>query len=144
MSDLEKSSFRFVNFIVRESHIVLNSQGEFQINVNFNPKGYIFKALNQFHLELAVTITEQSERFHVNLVSIGVFEFDEGADLEAYKSSFFTLNAPAIIYPYIRAYVSTLTTQSGVFNVTLPTYNLTALADSLKKSIVEIIPDLSR
>lgn len=141
MSELEKSSFRFVNFIVRESHIVLNSQGEFQVNVNFTPKGYILKSLNQFHLELSVSITEQSERFHVNLVSIGVFEFDEGADLEAYKSSFFTLNAPAIMYPYIRAYVSTLTTQSGVFNVTLPTYNLTALAESLKQNITEIEPE---
>lgn len=143
MSELEKSSFRFVNFIVRESHFVLNSQGEYQINVNFTPKGYIFQSLNQFHLELPVSITEESDRFHVQLVSIGIFEFDEGADLEAYKSTFFTLNAPAIMYPYIRAYVSTLTTQSGVFNVTLPTYNLTALAESLLQNITEIEPDSS-
>lgn len=138
MSEIAKSSFRFINFVVKESHIIQNSQGEFQIEVNFIPKGYILKALNQFHLELSVTIKEKSDKFNIQLTAIGYFEFDEGADLEAYKNVYFTTNAPAIIYPYIRAYVSTLTTQAGVFNVLLPTYNLTPLTDLLKANTIEI------
>ena len=51
------------------------------------------------------------------------------------KSPFIEINAPAIAFPYIRAYISNLTTQSGLFTVTLPTFNLTNLGSNLKDNI---------
>lgn len=133
-----KVQFRFINFIVKESNFVLNEQGEFNINVDFDPKGYIFKSLNQFHLELNVKVKEKSNRFNVKIKSIAIFEFDGEADLEQYINTYFILNAPSIAFPYIRAYISNLTTQSGLFTITLPTFNLTALGDILKKNIKEM------
>ena len=144
MSEVAKSSFRFINFFIKESHIIQNSQGEFQIDINFAPKGYILKALNQFHLEMSVTIKEKTDKFNIQITAVGYFEFDEGANIEAYKSKYFTTNAPAILYPYIRAYVSTLTSQAGVFNVLLPTYNLTPLADILTANTIEIDQDVAQ
>ena len=138
VNDIVETKFKFLNFIVKESHIVLNEQGEFNISVNFTPKGYIFTTLNQFHLELIVEVKEASNKFLININAVAIFEFDPGANLEQYKSSFFILNAPAIAFPYIRAYISNLTTQSGLFTVTLPTYNLSGLGETLKQNIQEM------
>lgn len=135
MSEIQEVKFRFINFLVRESHIVIKEQGEHKIAVNFTAKGFIFKNLNQFHLELEVDIKEESERFYVHLNTISVFEFPEETTPEQYKSSFFTLNAPAIAFPYIRAYITNLTAQSSLFTITLPTYNLTAMGEQLKENI---------
>lgn len=135
MSEIQEVKFRFINFLVRESHIVIKEQGEPKIAVNFTANGYVFKSLNQFHLELVVDITEETEKFHIHLNTISVFEFPEDTKPEEYTSNYFTLNAPAIAFPYIRAYISNLTAQSGLFTITLPTYNLTAMGEKLKENI---------
>jgi len=135
MTEISKATFRFVNFFVRESHIILNDTGEFKIDVNLTPKGTVLKSLNQFHLELAVNIKEATGKFEISILSVAIFEFEENADLEQYMSSWFTINAPAIAFPYIRAYISNLTAQSGPFTVTLPTFNLSAIGTELKANI---------
>lgn len=135
MTDISKTTFKFVNFFVRESHIRLSDPGEFKIDVNIIPKGVVLKSLNQFHLELAVNIKEASDKFEISIISVAIFEFDQNADIDQYIGSLFTTNAPAIAFPYIRAYISNLTTQSGLFTVTLPTFNLSALGDKLKANI---------
>lgn len=135
MTDISKSTFKFVNFFIRESHIRLSEGGEFKIETNITPKGVVLKSLNQFHLELAVSIKEASDKFDISIIAVAIFEFDENADIEQYKSTLFTVNAPAIAFPYIRAYISNLTAQSGLFTVTLPTFNLSAMGEKLKQSI---------
>lgn len=138
MSEAKEISFKFVNFLVKESHIVLNEHGEFKISVDFNPKGYILKSLNQFHLELNIEVKEESDRFNIKLSTIAVFEFDSEIDIDKYSSSLFIVNAPAIAFPYLRAYITNLTAQSGLFTITLPTFNLSGLAENLRKNIVII------
>lgn len=59
----------------------------------------------------------------IKVVVIGLFEFDRDVD-EKLKSTFFNSSAPAILFPYVRAYVTTLTGLSGVNPVILPTLNL--------------------
>jgi len=135
MSEVKEISFKFINFLVKESHIILNEQGEFKISVDFKPIGYIFKSLNQFHLELNIEVKEESNKFNIKLSTIAVFEFDSEIDIEKYSSSLFIVNAPAIAFPYLRAYITNLTAQSGLFTITLPTFNLTGLAEDLKKNI---------
>ena len=93
--------------------------------------------MNQFHLELNVDVQEETGKFNLSVKAISIFEFDPAANLEEYKSSLFVVNAPAIAFPYVRAYIANLTAQSGLFTVTLPTFNLTSLADDLKKNISE-------
>lgn len=46
----------------------------------------------------------------------------------------FYKNAPAIIFPYVRAYVSSLTVLSGIDAVNIPTMNLTSIAEDLKEN----------
>ena len=132
------AKFRLLNFVVKESHFVLNEQNEHKITISFDPKGYVFKSLNQFHLEMGVEVMEETNKFNILLNTIGVFEFETAEGFEQLRDDYFVKNAPAIIFPYIRAYISTLTTQSGLFTIQLPTLNLSQLAERLKSNIEEL------
>ena len=47
---------------------------------------------------------------------------------------FFYANSIAIIFPYIRAFISTLTLQANFVPIVLPTLNLTPLRQQLKSN----------
>lgn len=134
----QPAKIQFINFLVNESHIVFKEPGEQKISVGFLPSGVIFKELNQFHLELSVNIQDETDKFYINLKTTSVFEYPEDADLEAYKNSYFITNAPAIVFPYLRAYISSLTALSGMPTLTLPTLNLSEMGERLKESIQSV------
>lgn len=68
----------------------------------------------------------EDENFDLELESIFHFTTDENIT-EEFKESYFTkINAPAIAYPYLRAYISNLTLQSNGDPVILPTINFVA------------------
>ena len=60
---------------------------------------------------------------HIEVHAEGYFEFEQDIT-EVEKGIFFKTSAPAILFPYIRAYISTLSSLSGVAPVILPTLNL--------------------
>ena len=49
--------------------------------------------------------------------------------------NFICINAPAIIFPYIRAYVSTLTSLSGIPTIIMPTINMESVGRQLREKI---------
>ena len=59
----------------------------------------------------------------IELKSEGYFEFEKNITDDERKV-FFNMSAPAILFPYIRAYISALTSLSGINPVILPTLNL--------------------
>jgi len=132
-----EASIQFINFLVKESHLLFKEPGNQKISIGFTAKGYIFKDINQFHLQLGVDIVEEEEKFEIHLETESIFEYPKDADLESYKNSLFIANAPAIVFPYLRAYITNLTALSGIPVLTIPTFNLSNLGESLKDNIVE-------
>lgn len=131
------SSFQFENFIINKSLFELgNNSGVSDLSIGFRPSGKLDMVNQMFTLELAVFISDSSEAFKVEIESLGFFKFNniEKEDL----SSFLYFNAPAILFPYIRAYISSLTTLSGIKPIMLPTLNLSNLKDDLEQNIVEM------
>lgn len=133
-----EAKIQFLNFFVNESHIIFKEAGQFKIAIEFAPKGLILKSLNQFNLELKVNIKDENGKFEINLITLSVFEYSKDADLEKFKDSYFTSNAPAIVFPYLRAYIASLTALSGMPTLNLPTLNLSTIGDALKGNIVEV------
>ncbi|RYY07263.1 MAG: protein export chaperone secb [Sphingobacteriaceae bacterium] len=132
-----EASIQFINFLVKESHLSFKEPGKQKIAVTFSAKGYIFKEISQFHLQLEVTINEEEGKFEIHLETESIFEYPKNANLEFYKNSLFIVNAPAIVFPYLRAYITNLTALSGIPVLTIPTFNLSNLGESLKNNIVE-------
>lgn len=132
---VETSSIQFINTFVKESHIVFKRPGNYKIDINFEPKGVIIKSLNQFILLIKVNIRDLENDFYIEISTESTFTYPENADIEEYKNSLFVNNAPAIVFPYIRAYISSLTALSGLPVLTLPTLILTEVGKNLSENI---------
>ncbi len=132
------SKFQFKGFKIIRSLIERNEKkASKKISLMFVPKGIIKKKENKFQLHLEVKIEDENKSFNIEIKAIADYYFD--SDLEnKVLDNFFFINAPAILFPYIRAYISTLTNLSGFEPINLPTLNLTALGDDLKQNTSEI------
>ncbi|MEA3495293.1 MAG: protein-export chaperone SecB [Bacteroidota bacterium] len=137
---MKKSDFQFDSFIVTKSLFELNHNLDFlDLNINFKPTGKLDKTNNKFNLILGVKINDTSNNLNIDVEFIGYFKYTNLDDSNI--KNFLYQNAPAILFPYIRAYISTLTTLSGINPIVLPTLNLVHLKDDLLNNIEEV--DLS-
>jgi preprotein translocase subunit SecB len=122
----QEAQFRFIDFRVMKSIYQIDAQkfkqgGKLDVSFKFPSElDYVQEQPISFPMEVLIENEEKSLRIQVGI--IGVFESD--VDITKEKS-FIEVNAPAIIFPYIRAYVSNLTSMSGIQPILLPTYNMT-------------------
>jgi len=125
MKKLE-AQFRFIDFRVMKSIYQIDAQkfkqgGKLDVSFKFPTElDYTHDNLISFPMEVLIENEEKTLRIQVGI--LGIFESD--VDITKEKS-FIEVNAPAIIFPYIRAYVSNLTSMSGIQPILLPTYNMT-------------------
>lgn len=130
--ETKKSAFKFNGYLVKHSEINLSEHipdGE-ELRIDIAPSGV--KKGKDFTLTLKIRLHDSQGMLDVNAEVLGYYTFKDDVDeIPAY----FTTNAPAILFPYVRAYVSLLTSLSGKGTINLPTLNLSGLADELKKNI---------
>ena len=131
----EESSFQFEGFFISKSSFQLNKDSENpELSVDFSPSGRLDMNSGIFHLNMGVIISDPSEIVKIEIEATGIFKFDNFQEEEL--KPYLYQNAPAILFPYIRAYISSLTTLSGIQPIVLPTFNLSDLKDELEKNIV--------
>ena len=127
------SKFKFNNFVVLESHFLIVERGDYEFSFKFKPSGKVYPSLGQFELYLDLQVREKNNLLKINVKTTSYFSYEEEGSLT--ENKFFTTNAPAIVYPYIRAYIATLSAQSGIGTITMPAMNLSPLGDILKNNI---------
>jgi preprotein translocase subunit SecB len=133
-----KLSFHGVDIM----NVNYNSQKQYNnqemIDFSVSPKVfYPEDEKKQFKILMDVNL-KCKEHFELTLVAIGHFELDVEIE-EPQKKVFVNLNAPAIMFPYVRSFITTLTSNLG--NVTvpiiLPTQFFNGEMEELKPSVVE-------
>lgn len=87
---------------------------------------------NIFFSEILVDIKEQETNTSLQVLGFGDFEILGEAPPNVYEN-FTEISAPSIIYPYIRAFISNMTLQSGMNPIVLPTVNFALLLEKQKK-----------
>lgn len=102
------------------------------IDPSFNVEGVYYERRKEYHLNFAFKAASEEEQELVSVFCEAVYEF---VHIEKYEDipSYFFANAIAILFPYIRAFVSTLTLQANYGPLVLPTMNLSSLAGVLKE-----------
>lgn len=143
MDETKKSGFQFVGFQIIKSHIEKNGFDKVgdDLDLEFIPRGEKDDIKNVFSLFLKVNISNADKTFVVNIEAVGFFNYSIEVE-DKILSNYFYVNAPAILFPYVRAYISTLTTLSGFETITLPTINITFLGNSLKENTIVIHTDI--
>lgn len=133
------SQFQFLGYKILKSSIELeeNISESSGLEIGFKTSGAVNKKDLTFNLNLTVIIKNSENSLNIEINSIGNFKFEPVDDIDDISGFFYT-NASAILFPYIRAYIGTLTNLSGLKAINLPTLNLTNLAEDLKQNTVII------
>ncbi|TYQ00420.1 preprotein translocase subunit SecB [Tenacibaculum adriaticum] len=132
MTETKKASFTLKKFAV-PNFSYNESKENPELNLSFDVSGEYQKADGIFNLILDFKGNNGDN--NQNVISakvVGIFKFSEVIDLKEIPEYFYT-NAIAIIFPYLRSFVSTLTLQANTGVIILETLNLTGLKNVLKE-----------
>lgn len=108
-----------------------------KLSVTIIPNGMFDLTTYRYNLSLLCVLFVKETKFEVVKANIiAEFEFDGGVKKVEEIPPFFYANSIAIIFPYVRAFISTLTLQANVSPIILPTLNLSKLAKPLQENTV--------
>lgn len=91
--------------------------------------GNFFPEEDKNSFGVGFNIEIKDAEFDLTIEALFMFKIDEDITEEFKLSNFPKINAPAIAFPYLRAFVSNLTLQSGFEPVILPSINFVKLAE---------------
>jgi preprotein translocase subunit SecB len=133
-----KLSFHGVDIMNVDYNSLKQYNNQEMIDFSVSPKVfYPEDEKKQFKILMDVSL-KCKEHFDLTLVAIGHFELDVEIE-EPQKKVFVNLNAPAIMFPYVRSFITTLTSNLGNITVPiiLPTQFFNGEMEELKPSVVE-------
>lgn len=126
-----KSVLRFEKYIVKEIYYQANESYEahtdgVSLDFDFDAQSDFSKDNKKMEVELRTNIFERAEAnnypFEMSVCIKGTFYLEIGDE----KLQNFEANAIAILFPYIRAIVSTYTANANIVPVILPPMNINA------------------
>lgn len=106
---------------------------ECTFDLDFDPSGVYDLGSGCYTLSLVFKAKYDNDIEAVNIKVVATYQFKEILKLDEIPPYFYS-NSIAIIFPYIRAFVSTITLQANVSPIMLPTLNISALEDVLRSN----------
>lgn len=135
---MEKASFSIERYFFDKVLIDLQYYTSEELYVDFKPSGIFKKDNSTYNLIFnfrAFTTKEKDANPFINVRCNGVFKFTNVSSLEEIPSYFYR-NSVAILFPYLRAYISIITNQANTPPLVLPTMNLVSLEKPLKENTI--------
>lgn len=131
---VEKARFRFVEYLFKETSIKLTG-GDISDDVEFGiePNGIFEEDNKMFILTLNVLVKDKKSSLEVKMTVTGKFEYETNDIQELVP--YLGFNAPAIMFPYIRAYITNITALGGMSPIILPTLNMESVGKELLDKI---------
>jgi preprotein translocase subunit SecB len=109
-----KLKFHGVEFINVNFNTTTPRSGELSINIECIPKVfYPLDNKNNFRIVMDLHLSGE-QCFELKIIAIGSFEIDTEIDADL-KKVFVNSNAPAIMFPYVRSFITTLTANLGSY-----------------------------
>lgn len=134
---MQAAAFSIINYQFDKVEIDLSHHKGSDLSVSFEMDGVFMQETAQYELIFSVKVGHNEEENPFARVRCkGMFEFENVSSLDDIPDFFYT-NSIAILFPYVRAYISLVTTQANVPGIILPTYNLSDLKDGLKKNTTQ-------
>lgn len=90
--------------------------------------GQIYLNDTDYIFGIGFKVDMNNEEFSLNMEMRFFFETDEPITENFKNSTFPIVNAPAIAFPYVRSFISTITLQAGYNAVMLPSINFVEFA----------------
>jgi preprotein translocase subunit secB len=131
---VEKARFRFVEYLFKETSIKLTGEDiSDDVEFGIEPNGIFEEDNKMFILTLNVLVKDKKSSLEVKMTVTGKFEY-ETKDIQELVP-YLGFNAPAIMFPYIRAYITNITALGGMSPIILPTLNMESVGKELLDKI---------
>ncbi|MFD1293846.1 protein-export chaperone SecB [Lutibacter holmesii] len=136
MKEVQKAAFSFEQFKVPQFSYNENNNNGNNLKIGLEPRGTYNSKTGEFILSLNFISHNEDNlgNFIFQLNSIAVFKFESNIEYTEIPNYFYK-NAIAIMFPYLRAFISTLTLQANTKLLKLGLMNLTGLEIPLKENI---------
>lgn len=130
--DLQITGISLGNKIIGHKNIA----EDFKLTLNFSPVNIskdqvagddIKKHDNLFGISYILEVKGETDIFNLKIEAIAIFKSDIEITPEFLGGTFAKINAPAISFPYLRAFISTLTLNAGYSPIILPAFNFNSL-----------------
>lgn len=123
---MQDSEFRFLGYRVHEVSYRLDKKPLAEkVNIRIDAHHHFRSEDSRFvEVELECEVKTEDEGFVLSVTMCGGFKASDAMSDELFKNVSH-VSAPAVLYPFLRAFVSTLTAQAGIQAITLPLVNLT-------------------
>ncbi|KAA5549204.1 protein-export chaperone SecB [Adhaeribacter rhizoryzae] len=132
-----KAAFSIINYQFDKVKIDLSNHKNKELSLSFDTSGLFYKSDAAFELTFLVKVSDkESDNPFVEVQCKGIFKFENVSTLDEIPD-FFYRNCIAILFPYVRAYISLVTTQANVPGIILPTLNLTNLEEGLRRNTIQ-------
>lgn len=140
---MEQASFKFKDYKIVEFGFNSNKiNGDGDISIKLDPSGVFNKTERIYSLTFNFYAFNKNSSFEenfVNCIMTANFHFSEDVVEIENIPTYFYANSIAIVFPYLRSFISSLTIQANLKPMILPTMNLSSLSVPLKEntSIIE-------
>lgn len=132
-------AFRLVNYKFTKATLNFDIPKDAEFVIDFKPSGKLKEIKGTYDLSFDTIVKcEETDTIIVEVSCIAQFSFMDRIKFKEIPD-FFYPNSLAILFPYIRAFVSTLSLQANSSPMILPTVNLMGLTEKLRDntSVVE-------
>ena len=131
---MENAAFRIDSYHFVKASLNFNIPDDATLGIGIFPSGVYHQKDGCYVLDFVVKVEcKENQTEVVNVNCRAEFIFSEHMKLEDIPS-FFYPNSLAIVFPYVRAFVSTITLQANVHPIILPTLNLMGLTEELRSN----------
>ena len=131
---VEKARFRFVEYLFKETSIKLTGEDiSDDVEFGIDPNGIFEEDNKMFILTLNVLVKDKKSSLEVKMTVTGKFKYETNDIQELVP--YLGFNAPAIMFPYIRAYITNITALGGMSPIILPTLNMESVGKELLEKI---------
>ncbi|MNP98416.1 Preprotein translocase subunit SecB [compost metagenome] len=136
---MEQATFSFKSYKIERFLFNLENGTEDKISIKIDPQGVFISDERKFILTFHFYAFEKEKTYEKSFVECTLtaeFLFSENIKTIEDIPQYFYPNSIAIVFPYLRSFISSLTIQANIKPVILPTMNLTSLSTPLKENVV--------
>lgn len=138
MDKIKNASFSLVSYEFSEVSMQgVNRPITETLSISFSTEGLFNEKSSIFQLTFGTIVSDKdcNKGPYIKVLCKAQYRFIDSISFSEIPDYFYA-NSIAILFPYVRAYISLLTTQANQKAVILPTYNLSSLASELKNNSV--------
>lgn len=133
MNEIKPAAFSLETFRIRRFSFNEIESDSNTLSLDFKPSGLFNPKTGEYFLtfEASVYLQNSHDKPFVNAEMVAIFKFSDVNSIGEIPTYFYK-NAIAIVFPYMRSFLSSITLQANLKQIILPIMNLSSLEQPLK------------